>query len=237
MSNTLPTAAPSQREAQSFIRNLGAKLGGRARKDASDPVLRNSYDEDDRRAKPWQRLGDGSRAQWGAYKRALVRTLKEHIVEQRRTKHRGADRLQPLDLIVLETLLDHFNPQTAELFPSHQRIAELSGVRRETVCIALQRLRGHGYMTWVRRTVKVEDAEGQAMPQRKQTSNAYHFDWRRRMAKRTWMRFWQLVVAGLKKLGTPIATGRPAPKTIDDISSPQLKFSLGRLGALIPSAS
>lgn len=233
MSHTLPNDAPSMRNIRQLVSGFADAMTGKPR--STDPVLRSSFDENDHRAKPWRRLGDGSRKQWGVFKRALQLTMKELLVKHRRTKYRGSDRLQPCDLLVLSTVLDHFHHATGEMFPSQLTIAEKAGVSRSHVNASLQRLQAHGFLTWVRRTTKVDGAEGQRGPQRKQTSNAYHFDWRRQMGKITWARFWQLVEAGLKAVGTPLVA--PKPKQIEDIGNSELKNSLFRLRAMIPNAS
>lgn len=245
-----------------------------------EPVHRDSYDVADRRAKPWARLGDGSRQQRNAYRNALLRTLREHICRQRceakkgptseeapildkyqklhaaaadefrRSGDKGAHELAlaelaearaaelrkvwllPRDLLVLERLLDHHHAATGELFPAQETIAAAVGWSRSAVNESLQRLKELGYLSWVRRSEKTGNARGEG-PQRKQVSNAYYFDWKSRMAKRVWSRFWQLVLAGLKRIGGAAAPPSRTPRQ----ASPELEDLLGRVGALIQSPS
>jgi hypothetical protein len=245
-----------------------------------EPVHRNSFDVEEKRAKPWHRLGDGSREQRNAYRNALLRTLREHICRQRceakkgptseevpilskyreleesaaaefrrtgneREHARTIDELRrareddlrmvwllPRDSLVLEQLFEHHNAATGELYPAQETIAASIGWSRSAVNESLQRLQELGYLSWVRRSEKTGNAPGEG-PLRKQATCAYYFDWKSRMAKRVWSRFWQLVLAGLKRIGgTGSAPSRPPRQ-----ASPELELALGRLGALVPSPS
>lgn len=133
---------------------------------------------------------------------------------------------------MLDALLDHFNHATGELYPAQQTVADKTGLSRRQVVYALARLRSRGFVTWVRRTVKKDGAEGLTGPQREQKSNAYHFDWRRKMAKRTWMRFWQLVSTRLRKLGN-VAARALQPPTWRDTAGPALRATLDSLGRAV----
>lgn len=110
------------------------------------------------------------------------------------------ERLRVGDDRVLEAFLDDYNPETGELFTAQATIAaELGLGSPSTVNDALERLRAHGYLDWVRRS-RLSGDEGPGW-HRKQASNGYFFDWKKGMPERTWSRFWQLVLAGLKRIG------------------------------------
>lgn len=175
---------------------------------------RDSYDVDDPRAKPWVRVLDGSREAWIVAKNALGRTCRETIVRHRR-EARGAlrndqevdkQRLRQGDDLVLEAFLDDFNPADGKLFTAQATIADELGVSASTVNAALQRLARHGFIKWVRRTEKVDEGAeaSHVWGRRRQISNAYGFDWKRSMDGRTWSRLWQLILAGLKRIGRSI---------------------------------
>lgn len=124
---------------------------------------------------------------------------RRRYAEELRAARPQVDRLRVGDDRVLERFLDEYNPQNCEVFTAQATIARKLGLSSPSlVNDALHRLRKHGYIDWVRRTVKTEGADG---PQRKQTSNATFFDWKAKMKPRPWARFWQLVLAGLKRIG------------------------------------
>lgn len=168
-------------------------------------IHRHSYDVGSEKAKPWSRVGDGSRDQWRVFKHSLLRTLEEHIATQRRENYEGDDYLLPIDRLVLAELLDFYNPATGQLDPEQGTIAAKLGYSRSWVNERLQCIQAHGYLDWTRRSIERPGSEEDA-PRREQTSNAYYFDWRKSMARRTWARFWQLVTAGLKKLGAALGS-------------------------------
>lgn len=245
-----------------------------------EPVHRDSYDVGEARAKPWHRLGDGSREQRNAYRNALLRTLREHICQQRCESKKGATAeeapilrkyeqleasaaaefrrsgdaiahartlgalresrevelrkvwLLPRDLLVIEQLFEHHNAATGELFPAQETIANAIGWSRSAVNESLQRLQELGYLNWVRRSEKTGNALGEG-PLRKQASNGYYFDWKSRMAQRVWSRFWQLVLAGLKRIGGGVTAPARPPRQ----ASPELQEALARVGALVLSPS
>lgn len=173
-----------------------------------DHVWRHSYDIDSPEGKPWLYVLDRSREAWRVVKNALKLTCAEDVVEQSRqarlARLKGErpveKRLRMGDEHVLAAYLDDYNVETGELFTAQATIAQELGLCLSRVNESLQRLRRHGYLDWVRRS-RATEAEGQSGWQRKQASNGYFFDWKRRMPPRTWSRFWQLVVAGLKKIG------------------------------------
>ncbi len=172
-------------------------------------IWRHSYDVDTPEGKPWLRVLDGARDTWTVAKNALCRTCREDINEQAKqaadARRNGGKvdrhRLRVGDDRILEAYLDDYNPDTGELFTAQKTIAdELGLLSASPINAAVARLRRHGYLDWVRRS-RVTEEEGQPGWKRKQASNGYFFDWKKRMPARTWSRFWQLVLAGLKKAG------------------------------------
>lgn len=119
------------------------------------------------------------------------------------------DRLRVGDDRVLAAYLDAFHHETAQLFIKQLTVAEALGMGVASVNEALHRLQKWGYLTWVRRSRK-KDTEGRPGPQREQASNATYFDWKIMMPPRTWSRFWQLVVAALKKIGSAVVASPSA---------------------------
>lgn len=93
-------------------------------------------------------------------------------------------RLRRIDITVFRALLSFLDFKTGRLFPAMETIAAKAGCHLNTVKHALKRLRANGFIERVRRTVRTGN-EGQFAPQREQTSNAYWFDHRRKMAKAT----------------------------------------------------
>jgi hypothetical protein len=171
-----------------------------------DHVWRHSYDADSPEAKPWVYVLDRSREAWTIVKNALNRTCREDVTEETRLARsarlkgeRPAPRLRVGDERVLEAYLDDYHPDTGELFTAQATIAAELGIGLATVNAALQRLRDRGYLNWVRRS-KVTEEDGPGW-RRKQTSNAYFFDWKKSLSPRAWSRFWQLVLAGLGRIG------------------------------------
>lgn len=117
------------------------------------------------------------------------------------------DRLTPHDILVLEALLSCLDFATGRLFPTVHEVARRAGVHYNTAVAGLRRLRIHGLISRVRRTIRTGNA-GAAGPQLEQTSNAYYFDHRRKMASRTWQTYWKRLCAALRRLG---ARRPPAP--------------------------
>ncbi|RSV15211.1 helix-turn-helix domain-containing protein [Sphingomonas sp. ABOLF] len=110
------------------------------------------------------------------------------------------ERLRRIDVDVLKALLQFVDFATGRLFPSLEEIARRAGCHKNSVVKALNRLKLHGFLSWVRRTIRTGN-EGEFGPQLEQTSNAYYFEHRQRMAPRVWQRYWQLLCAKLRRLG------------------------------------
>lgn len=127
---------------------------------------------------------------------------------------KAAVRLQRTDIDVLKAAIHGMNYATGQLFPRQDTIAERAGCHPNSVKAGLRRLKVHGFITWVRRTIKT-GAEGMFAPQREQTSNAYYFEHRASMAARTFQRYWQILVAKLRRLGKAPPGNFPPPTPQD----------------------
>jgi hypothetical protein len=194
----------------------------------TDPVRAHSWDVDDAKAKPGQRIGDGSREQGWAFSEALRATAKDIYSEHRKTDYEGRFRMHRTYLVVLDALLQLLDFKSGELVPSYAAIAERSETSVNTAKRAIAAFEFWGLLSHVRRSRRIEDAEGQAAPQRAQTSNAYYFDCRRKMTSRTWTRFWSRLLFNLKKVGALVArraavfagtfneVAKPAPRPSDE---------------------
>lgn len=132
-------------------------------------------------------------------------TLRIEIAKHREWLKRADTRLRAGDIDVLRALLSFWDFATGMLMPRHDTIAERAGCHENKVIRALARLQLHGLVDWVRRTTRTGN-EGEFGPQLEQTSNAYYFDHRRKMASRTWQSYWKRLCAKLRRFGKP----RPA---------------------------
>lgn len=111
--------------------------------------------------------------------------------------------IRRIDITILGALIRRVDFATGKLFPAIDTIAADAGCHRNSVIGALRRLRHHGFIAWVRRSIKTGN-EGQFGPQREQTSNAYFFDHRAGMDSRTWQRFVQRLATRVKRLSKAI---------------------------------
>ncbi len=144
--------------------------------------------------------------------------------------------LRRVDLSVLKALLKRIDFRTGRLDPAIETIADDAGCHRNSVVGALRRLKAHGLIDWVRRTVRTGN-EGEFAPQLEQTSNAYHFDHRRKMASRTWQRFLQILTSKLRRLGR-MAKGVEVPTEAPSRpKSPELAAALARMELTLQNAS
>lgn len=270
-----------RRETQQLLKSAVASLTGKQR--GQDPrVLRNSYDEDDPRAKPWTKIGTVGEGL--AHREALLHITNDMRVQQwRETTPQAArearDRrdeiaaelatiasgagsppgrpaalkvelakveqllaavrmaIRRIDVTILRALIERIDFATGRLFPSIDRIASDAGCHRNSVIAALKRLKFHGFIDWVRRSVRTGN-DGQFAPQREQTSNAYYFRHRQTMAARTWQRFIQVLTAKLRRLGkAPAALREPPPKIPPTDDPSGLHEALSALGASVANAS
>ena len=147
---------------------------------------------------------------------------------------RADGRLTRIDINVLEALLSKIDFATGALFPSYDTIAEWAVCSRNAAIEAIKRLKGRGFVDWVRRSIRTNN-EGEFAPQREQTSNAYYFNHRRSMAPRTWQRYMQILVAKLRRLGAvPAALAPGAPR---EIQYAPLRAALASAAASFDNAS
>lgn len=146
------------------------------------------------------------------------------------------ERLRRIDVDVLKALLQFVDFATGRLFPSLEEIARRAGCHKNSVVKALNRLKLHGFLSWVRRTIRTGN-EGEFGPQLEQTSNAYYFEHRQRMAPRTWQRYWQLLCAKLRRLGKRPAQVAPAAPQAASAPLTPMQAAVAALGASIGHAS
>ncbi|PZU10054.1 hypothetical protein [Sphingomonas sp.] len=184
---------------------IGAAIGARKQRGSADnptdPVRSYSYDVDDRRAQPWRRIGGGLIQEGIAFRKAMKRVIDELEMAHTKGGHRGAYRITADRAIVLKKMVDFLDHKTGQLDPSWERLADASGRGRGTVDRALEAGERHGLFGHVRRSVKIDGAEGQRRPQRKQTSSAIYFDLQRRMAPDIYASWWKHYLAELAKFG------------------------------------
>lgn len=205
-----------------IARTFGAIAQGMVERKNS-PVHRNSYDVDDDRAKVFRKIGDGSKQQGFAHIGAMRETLKALIKQQRAERYKAPDRLQRTDYYVYDAILSLLDFKTGALFPAYNEIAKQAAVCRQVAIDSVNRLKAHGFINWVRRSIRNDDEDG---PARKQTSNAYFFDFRKRMAKRVWQTFIKALTRNLKRLG---ASRPAAPPLRPATTAPALQAALDRL--------
>ena len=257
-------AAPSSRAVRNLIRGASARFAEKVRGpdhgDGRRVPRRHSYDVDDMRAQPWKKVGDGSHAQGVIHREALVQSdvrdqlaaelaaliaqghapigrpamIRHEIERLDATIARADGRLTRIDITVLEALLSKIDFATGALFPSYDTIAEWAVCSRNAAIEAIKRLKGRGFIDWVRRSIRTNN-EGEFAPQREQTSNAYYFDHRRSMAPRTWQRYMQILVAKLRRLGAvPAALAPDAPR---EVQYAPLRAALASAAASFDNAS
>jgi hypothetical protein len=164
-------------------------------------------------------------------------TLRHEIERLDATIARAEGRLRPLDIHVLESLLDKIDFATGALFPSYDTIAEWAVCSRNKTIDAIKRLKSRGFVDWVRRSIRTKN-DGEFAPQREQTSNAYYFDHRRSMAPRTWQRYMQILVAKLRRLGAvPAAVALGTPTGPREVQDPALRAALASAASSFANAS
>lgn len=134
------------------------------------PVRRNSYDLNDRRAQElWRPLGSKQNA------RKLI-ALRLKAAEDYNERNKGpGDRQGPLGDIGLRLLRELYRIvdfETGRLDPAIDTLCERIKRARATVVKYLAKLKQHGFLQWVRRCEPTNN-EGDAGPQVRQMSNAY----------------------------------------------------------------
>jgi hypothetical protein len=201
----------------------------------TDPVRAHSYDVNDSRAKPGQRIGDGSAGYGWAFTEALINAAREIVREHRRDGYEGPHLMQRSYVNVLEAVLSFLTYSNGELNVPYSVIAEKAVVSIRLAKTAVAALEHWGLINHVRRSEKAEGAEGKPIPQRKQASNSYYFDCRRRMASELWQKFWSRVVFNLKRVGAAAARRAVLLKHTFNEVAKQAPRATGELGQLLAS--
>ena len=219
---------------------IGVAIGRRKSPSSSDnptdPVRSHSWDINDPRAQPGRRIGDGSAGYGWAFTEALKKSALGLYRDHYAADYAGPHPMQRSYLDVLEAVLDFLTYATGELHAAYAAIAERAVCSESCAKRAIAALEHWGFISHVRRSQKVDGAEGMAAPQRKQAPNAYFFDCRRRMSSDLWGKFWSRVIFGLKKVGA--AAARRAAilnHTFNEVAkqAPRAKGELGELLARI----
>lgn len=165
------------------------------------PVRRNSFDVTDRRAQVFRPIGDGTKAGAGRWRNRYLQVAEEYDRQMKKKGERhpiGANALRVLKTLLWLPGLDF---KTGRLEPAIATIQEMTGFARKTVVDALNRLKEHGFLNWIRRTEKTGNMPGEG-PQVKQATNAYFFDLHR-LHKRAQMRLRQLLRKCMPSAYTP----------------------------------
>lgn len=200
----------------------------------TDPVRAHSYDVDDSRANPQRRIGDGSASFAWAFKEALVNAAIVLQAEHAKPDWTGDHPIYRTYIDVFRAVLHYLDHATGRLTVSYQRIAEKALVHESTAKRAIAALEFWGLLAHVRRSMKVEAAKGEAGPRRKQATNSYFFDCRRKMSARLWDKFWSRVVFNLKRAGAAAARRAVLLKhTFNEVARPAPRAASGELAAVI----
>jgi hypothetical protein len=222
----------------SLIRSATAALTGRRKSPTSsdfptDPVRSHSWDVDDPRAKPGQRIGDGTPEYGWAFTDALVHAARDLVRTHREEDYAGPHRMQRSYVDVLRAVLKFLDYKTGELAVPYTVIAIRALVGPSTAKNAIAALEHWGVINHVRRSVKVDGVEGLARAPRAQAPNAYYFDCRRQMSAELWQRFWSRVVFNLKRAGAAVARRAVLVKHIFNEKAKQAPRAAGELGAIL----
>lgn len=174
MSRAQYNSAKQTRATRALIRRTSARLAGRER-GRDRAVHRESYDVNDSRAQVSRQLADGTEATTHAYVDALVKTAREFdLFERSKGKARP---LKDSGIVVLEALLrQHWHEfKTGRIDPAISQLMKATGYVRQTIVDALARLERHGFIGWVRRTIRISNPMPGG-PVRQQTNNSYFVD-------------------------------------------------------------
>lgn len=213
-------------------------------KRTNQPVRRNSYDVEDRRAQVFRPIGDGTKHGAMRWRDKYLQLAEEYdwATKKKGERHAlGANALRVLKALLWLPGLDF---KTGRLEPAITTIMKQTRFARATVVAALRRLKEHGFLSWVRRTERTgaEPGEGPAV---KQATNAYFFDLSR-LTERARARLRQLlggraaIEARLRerKRNADLRAGAAAVP-IDTVGSyyapptPGMAEALNRLGAAV----
>ncbi|WP_156357692.1 hypothetical protein [Sphingomonas sp. Leaf62] len=244
MSLTPSTPREIARASRALIRNAGARFAGRER-GCDRAVHRESYDVHDSRAQVSLRLADGSEAATLASIDALVATAREFdLFERKRTGRRplGEYAINLLSVI----LRGHWHEfQSGKIDPAISQLMKATGYVRQTVMDCKERLERHGFIGWVRRTIRISDPVPGG-PIRQQTNNSYFVDEARiasRAGRNVRDRFRQLLArvkarmvlrAKQRPTAPPPPTPSPAPRPA---ACGSLAAALADLGACFDRGS
>ncbi|MFC3097396.1 LexA family transcriptional regulator [Alteraurantiacibacter palmitatis] len=141
------------------------------------PVWRNSYYVGQIEDRIWKPINGGSARGGKRWTGALLKAAKA-LELKTRAERRETDPgcrngvLGDVGIAVLEYLYEHVDFMTGRLDPAIRTIADAIGRAYSAVHLALCRLREAGFISWMRRSEKLEDPEPGG-PQVKQASNAY----------------------------------------------------------------
>jgi hypothetical protein len=221
------------RDAKRLVRSTTAKLAGQGDRGTDRRVRRNSYDVDDRRAKVFTRIADGTRAGGLGFIDDIVKLAEEYDLTHRKRGERGP--LMASGVRVLKIMLEKFlDFRTGQLDPAVKGIATVTGYTYKTVHAALKRLAAHGFLDWVRRSQRTANAGG-AGPQREQVSNAYHFTFAE-MPKAVLQRWRDLRERRRRRQAAQQGTA-PTPARPAAPSNPALAKALADLAQRVASAN
>lgn len=221
------------RAARNIIKGAIGAITKRER-GADRQVRRLSYDIDDPRAQVFQPIADGTRCGGLAWTDDVLKLANEYDVVHKKPGERGP--LQANGIRVLEVLLKRFlDFKTGRLDPAYDTIQAATGLSRNAVAAALRRLKQHGFLDWVRRSIKTGN-DKEFGPQREQTSNAYVISLKG-LAKGVHQRFRDLREARRRRAANSAHEAAPPPSRSVPPPEPGLSSWLDRLGASVANAS
>ena len=231
-------ATTLKRQTRRIIAGTAAGLAGKER-GPDRQVRRDSYDENDRRAKPWRPIGDGTTAGALDWIDALIKTAEEYDRHHKQPGGRGGLG-GPYVIQVLRALLGRRGTiavdfKTGRLDPSYDTLMKVTGYTRATIARALGLLRKHGFLDWVRRSRRTGNERGEG-PQREQASNAYFFSFAE-MARGARQRFRHLLRLRARARAERASVPPDDPRQPPTPSNPHLAAALQRLSGLVQGAS
>ncbi len=224
------SAVSMGRQARQVTKGFTARLTGKAERGADRKVRRGSIDIEDRRARVFRPIGDGTTAGALGWIDCMLKVVAEWDNEQRAKG--GARPLGLHGLRVLEALLGRHGKiavdfKSGRLDPALDTIASAAGVTKTTVVRALERLKSLKILDWIRRTERT-GADGVFGPQRRQVSNAYFFT-PHELPARVAQRLRDLLARKrLRRTGT---TPAASPAAAAEPSCPDLRGTLAQIKA------
>ncbi len=239
MSNTLPSAASLQR-GSTGTRNTGLSFtelttGIRDRARSGQPVRRNSHNAGGAELALWRQHNMFPKSEHNARMRAAEEFEHETKLPGKRNGALGA-----IALKVYRYLLRLRGKKSGRLDPTIRWIADNIYHSRSAVAAALQRLKEHGFLDWIRRCQPIEGA----LPDEQQTeqiANAYILrlpasakERVRRMLRKPseFVRAVAEKLARQKKLDTSTVD-----EVIAEVASSELRAILARVRASVDSAN